>query len=64
MKQRRGSKASGFRKQCHDIVAAALSVASCVFYVSLNACSGLSEIRHIPRFLIEGEVEVLVDAST
>ena len=76
LNKRRGSKASGFRKQCYEgnttitlrdtagIAAAAIAVASCVsiFHEPLILC--LSEIRPIPWFLTEGEIEVLVDPST
>ena len=75
-KQRRGSKASGFQKQCHEgsttssnvmtplySVAAALAVAKAVYFFFMkHLFCVLSEIRAIIWFLAEGEV--LVDPST
>ena len=47
-----------------DIVAAALAVARCIFIFHETLVLRLSEIRPIPWFLTEREVEVLVDPST
>ena len=46
------------------IIAAALAVASCVFIFQYTIILRLSEIRPVPWFLTEGEVDVLVDPST
>ena len=46
------------------IGAAALAVARCIFIFDETFILRLSEIRPIPWFLTEGEVEVLVDPST
>ena len=76
-KQRRGSKASGFRKQCHEGSTTSShvmtplvqlqqhlhTVASCIFIFHETRILRLSETRSIPWFLTE-EVEVLVDPST
>ena len=74
--QRLGSKASGFRKKCHErsatslhllnetdgiVAAASCSSKLCLFHETLTL--RLSEIRPIPCFLTE-EVRVLVDPST
>ena len=76
-KQRRKFKASGFRKQYHEgsttsshvmtpLVKCCGSTCSSkqYLYFSWNAFFCLSEIRPIPWFLTEGEIEVLVDPST
>ena len=75
-KQRRGSKASGFRKHCHEGSTTSSHVVTPLVYGCCSTCSSklylyfswnphilrLSEIRPIPWFLTE--VEVLVDPST
>ena len=75
-KQRRGSKVSGFRKQCHEGSTTSSHVVTPLVYSCCSTCRSklylyfswnayilrLSEIRPIPWFLTE--VEVLVDPST
>ena len=77
-KQRRRSKASGFRKQCREgsttsshgmappaqCCSSTRSIASCIFIFHETLILRLPEIRPIPWFLIQGEVEVRVDPST
>ena len=76
-KQRRRSKASGVRKQCHEGSTASSHVVTPLVYSCCSTYSSklflyfswsayilrLSEIRPIPWFLTE-EVEVLVDSLT
>ena len=76
-KQRRGSKASGFRKQCHEGSTTSSHVVTPLVYSCCSTYSSklylysswnayilrLSEIRPVPWFLTE-EAEVLVDPST
>ena len=70
-KQRRGSKASGFREQCQERSTTSSHVVTPLVYCCCSTCSSklylysswnayilrLSEIRPIPCFLTEGEVE-------
>ena len=73
-KQRRGSKASGFRKQCYDgrqntlidttsVAVVEVTAASCGFIFHERLFLRLSEIPPIPWFLTAGQVE-LEDPST
>ena len=71
--QRRGSKASGFRKQCREgyhnkltlndtagVAAAAVAAVGCGSIFHEPLILRLSEVRPIPWFLTQGEeVEVL-----